>query len=68
MKDDLTKIRVIIDQIGSKYRAAQLFGEETGYNLSPKSMSRVYRGEAKPALIAFVRYGLEQYNKKRWSR
>ena len=60
MQNDLKQVKAAIDEIGSGYRAAKVFSEITGYNMSAGTMNRVYKGEAKPAMIAFVRFAFER--------
>ena len=56
--DDHEKAKELIETIGTAYRAAQVFEEETGYKISISTLKRVMDGEAKPAMMAFVRYAL----------
>lgn len=61
---DLERVQQLIQRIGNPYRAAQVFNSEMerrGYKYrmdATSTMQRIARGEARPAMIAFVCYVL----------
>lgn len=61
---DLEQVQALISDIGTPYRAAQVFNAEMerhGYEYrmdTTSTMQRIARGEARPAMIAFVRHVL----------
>ncbi len=57
--NDLNRARELIDELGTPYNAGKIFNQRLAsagidYQMDKSGMSRIYKGEAKPALIAFV--------------
>lgn len=56
---DLNTLQKIIDEIGTPYRAGQVFNAELeaqgiSYRIDKSGMSRIYKGEAKPNMVALA--------------
>ena len=67
--DDLARVRALIDQIGTAYKAAGLINDHLeargfGYQVSRSTIDSMHhRGRGKPAMVALVRLVLEDINR-----
>ncbi|MCG9778743.1 hypothetical protein [Photobacterium damselae] len=62
--DIKSKVKNLVDKAGTQQAAADIILSETGFAMSQGSISRLCKGEGKPAMFYFVAYTLENGFKK----
>ena len=66
--DDMTRVRELVNQIGTAYKAATLINQHLAargyeYRMARSTIDSMHnRGKGRPAMVAFVRHILEQIN------
>lgn len=64
MNDVQEKFIALVDEIGSQSKVARLIKSETDFNMPQSTISRLYRGQAKPAMYYLTVYVLKHAIKK----
>ncbi|WP_318491876.1 hypothetical protein [Photobacterium leiognathi] len=64
MSDSIKQLNELLSAYKTLEKAQQAFLAETGHKLALSSISRAKKGEAKPALIAFMIYAFKNIQDK----
>lgn len=64
---DVKTLQIVASKFGCARNVVLAFTEETGHEVSISTVARALRGEAKPAVIAFLIYGLSNAVEKKKS-